>query len=61
MGLERHGVLQTPSTQPNDKFGQILFPIRPTKGSNEKRQANRKDVVFRTTPDLTSRCMPGKN
>jgi len=34
VGLEGHCVLRTPFTQPNDKFGQILFPFRPTKGSN---------------------------
>jgi len=36
VGLEGHRVLRTPSTQPNDKFRQILFSIRPTKGSNRK-------------------------
>jgi len=34
VGLEGHRVLRTLSTQPNNKFGQILFPIRLTKGSN---------------------------
>jgi len=34
VGLEGHRILRTPSTQQDDKFGQILFPIRPTKGSN---------------------------
>jgi len=34
VGLEGHCVLRTPSIQPDDKFGQVLFPIRPTKGSN---------------------------
>jgi len=34
VGLEGHCVLRIPSTQLDDKFGQILFPITPTKGSN---------------------------
>jgi len=34
VGLEGHRILRTPSTQLDDKFGQILFPIRPTKDSN---------------------------
>jgi len=33
LGLEGHRALRTPFTQPDDKFGQILFPIRPIKGS----------------------------
>jgi len=56
-------VLRTPSTQPNDKFGQILFPIRPIKGSNRWKAGIGKSegCSIRTTLDLTSRCIPGKN
>jgi len=67
VGLEGHHVLRTPSTQPkiinSDKYCSQLDWLKAAIDEKRPELANRKGVwsSIRTTSDLTSRCISGKN